>query len=311
MNNQYLLSLIIPHYNSPDLLDRLLDSLPKRKDFQIIIVDDNSTKKLDILEACKQKHQSDNVLFLRNKTGRNSAGTCRNIGLEHALGQWLLFADSDDVFLPQTESILKSYLSSDYDIVFFTPTSIDFSTGESTNRHKDFAKLVHNYLENPSRETELRLRYFHVCPWTKLIRKEIVDTYSIRFDSTMVSNDVMFSTVCGHYAKKIHATKEQIYCVTATAGSLTTRSSEKNFDIRTNVLLNKYLFLKKHLSKEDAKLLRIDGLPIGRLYEMMKQYKSIGKLFAYLRLYRQKKVPVFTPRLLNPVVVLKAIRKRL
>lgn len=42
MNKQY--SFIIPHKNSPDLLNRCIQSIPKRDDIEIIIVDDNSDK---------------------------------------------------------------------------------------------------------------------------------------------------------------------------------------------------------------------------------------------------------------------------
>ncbi len=35
-------SFIIPHYNTSDLLQRLIDSIPQREDVEIIVVDDNS-----------------------------------------------------------------------------------------------------------------------------------------------------------------------------------------------------------------------------------------------------------------------------
>ena len=38
-----LYSIIIPHYNSPDLLLRLLKTIPVREDLEVIVVDDNST----------------------------------------------------------------------------------------------------------------------------------------------------------------------------------------------------------------------------------------------------------------------------
>lgn len=310
MQEQYKVSIIIPHYNSPHLLERLLESIPKREDYQIIVVDDNSTKHQNKLEQCRNQYASENSLFLTNTTGKNSAGTCRNIGTQYATGKWLMYADADDVFLPNLNTIIQPYLETDADIVFFKPVSYDFTNEKISDRHQDMAKLVENYLEKQSLETELRLRYFHVCPWSKLIRRSMVERNKIFFDSTIVSNDIMFSTQCGHYAKQIIATQEQIYCVTKTEGSLTTQSSEKNYDIRTQVILDKYIFLKENLSKEDCKILKIDGLPIGRLYDMMKQYKSVKKLVSYLMLFRRNKVPVFTIRMLNPVIVYRAIKKR-
>lgn len=43
MKNKPIYSIIIPHYNIPDLLQRLLDSIPQREDIEIIVVDDNSS----------------------------------------------------------------------------------------------------------------------------------------------------------------------------------------------------------------------------------------------------------------------------
>lgn len=38
----YHFTLIIPHKNVPDLLQRCIKSLPERNDMQVVIVDDNS-----------------------------------------------------------------------------------------------------------------------------------------------------------------------------------------------------------------------------------------------------------------------------
>lgn len=45
----YKYSIIIPHYNIPELLQRCLDSIPERDDVQVIVVDDNSdSSKVDL-----------------------------------------------------------------------------------------------------------------------------------------------------------------------------------------------------------------------------------------------------------------------
>ena len=39
---EFTYSVAIPHYNSPDLLQRMLNSIPERDDIQVIVVDDGS-----------------------------------------------------------------------------------------------------------------------------------------------------------------------------------------------------------------------------------------------------------------------------
>ena len=51
MENEYQLTIIIPHHNIPDLLRKLLASIPKRNSIQIIVVDDHSTEYVDQLNA--------------------------------------------------------------------------------------------------------------------------------------------------------------------------------------------------------------------------------------------------------------------
>ena len=86
----YTYSIIIPHKNIPKLLQRCLDSIPRREDTQIIVVDDNSDPaKVDFTHFPGLSDPSVEVYF--DKSGKG-AGRARNIGLEHAKGKWLVFA---------------------------------------------------------------------------------------------------------------------------------------------------------------------------------------------------------------------------
>jgi len=90
-------TIIIPHYNSADSLEKLLLSIPRIPDFQVIVIDDSSTVDEDkLVQVIADDGRCE---FYRNTTGVQSAGACRNIGLTHALGKWLLFADADNFFV--------------------------------------------------------------------------------------------------------------------------------------------------------------------------------------------------------------------
>ena len=132
-NSSPLLTIIIPHYNIPHMLKKLLDTIPVRDDIQVIVIDDNSNVELEFYASLIIKYP--HVTFLTNETGVNSAGTCRNTGLNHATGRWVLFADADDYFTDDFLSIISEYVESDYDTVYFSPTSIDLTTGNKSDRH--------------------------------------------------------------------------------------------------------------------------------------------------------------------------------
>ena len=93
---KYLYSIIIPHFNSSQLLERMLNSIPRRDDIQIIVVDDNSNE-IEKGELRKIRRPNVELYF---QTTNHGAGFARNVGLDHVLGQWVIVADADDVFAP-------------------------------------------------------------------------------------------------------------------------------------------------------------------------------------------------------------------
>lgn len=90
-------SIIIPTFNRKTLLRRALHSVYQQSysTFEIIVIDDGST------DQTKEMINNDFPLvhyFYKSNQGVSAA---RNLGLEHAKGEWLAFLDSDDEWLPQ------------------------------------------------------------------------------------------------------------------------------------------------------------------------------------------------------------------
>ncbi len=299
------LSIIIPHYNSVELLEKLLKSIPGKEEIQIIVIDDNSTEGRKEYECLMSRYPY--VNFYRNESGKNSAGRCRNIGLEHAEGEWLLFADADDYFLDGFYDIAADYFDTAYDIVYFTPTSEDLQTGELTNRHEAFAGLVRDYCrQKGKRAAELRLRYYQEGPVSKLIRKSMVKDQGITFACTGVANDVMFSIRCAYAAVHIAAVEKEIYCITKGGGGLTTKHNKENFDTRLAVFIEKYLFLRKRLSKKDWKSIDLLGehyIKLAKAYGLNKK-EMAGVWWIFLK----NRIRVFVSRKWTPHYLFKKMR---
>ncbi len=259
-DREILLTIIIPHYNSPFLLNKLIASIPMSKEIQIIIVDDNSTKECEELSNVMENNC--HCEFYVNDSGVQSAGACRNIGLKHAKGEWVLFSDADDYFLDDFYDVIRQYVDGSPDIVFFVPTSIDLATKEESVRHVFYKGLIMNYLENPSIESEIQLRYQYFSPCSKIIRRKMICENEIFFDEVMWSNDVMFSIKTGYLAKTIQACEQQIYCITAGTNTLITNKSKETFRVRTRVFVNKYVYLRKQLDHKQFRQLNLYGKDI-------------------------------------------------
>lgn len=293
MSNEYKrnLSIIIPHYNTPDLLQRLIDSIPVLDDIQIIVVDDRSDKFVDRLAEIREQYQN-RVAFYRNDDQPKGAGTCRNIGIQHADGKWLLFADSDDFFLEGMYEAVSAYFNTEYDEVFFIPTSIYSDTGELSDRHITFEKYIKNYIENPTRENLLKVKISLSSPCSKLVRHDLIQQHAIRFEESLHFNDMMFSVKAGHYSQKIAVSETVIYCIVKTRGSLTMQTGWAAYEIRLQEYLKVCDFLKQHYSQKDMNLMHYTGL--NRLYMAVVRHYGIKKYIFVIKEFRKHGIPLFS-----------------
>lgn len=300
-----LITIIIPHYNNWTMLFELLDTIPTNPLFEVIVIDDNSDdyeKKIKFL-----KEQYPNVLVKNNNTGSKGAGAARNIGLSIAKGKWLLFADSDDKFITDLEDVVRYYSDSEADIIYFRPESFNGLDGKLSVRHIQQDSYVIKHLEDKTKLTELKLRYYFLVPWSKMIRKKIVDKNNIKFEEIMVSNDILFSAKTGHFAQTIEASNISLYSVRQREGSLTSIIGEKNFKIRFNAWIDYIMFLKNNLHEKEYSMLNISAIPL--LMMVLKNKLGLKNYWIVIKTCKKNGVPLLDKRLLNPLFTINSLLK--
>jgi glycosyltransferase involved in cell wall biosynthesis len=121
-------SVVICCYNSRLFLKETLDSLVRQNylGFQLIFIDDGSTDdSCSIALNYKNKFRDLTIIQHQNK-GLNES---RNIGLQRAIGDYIIFLDSDDVFHPSLINELKYFLDQNpiYPAVFCDHKKFDGS----------------------------------------------------------------------------------------------------------------------------------------------------------------------------------------
>jgi glycosyltransferase involved in cell wall biosynthesis len=242
-------SIVIPHKNIPDLLRRCLDSIPRRDDLQIIVVDDNSdTGMVDFSQFPGLGDPSVEVLFEKEGKG---GGYARNIGLTRAKGAYVLFADADDFYTPDFNAILDTYKEDTSDIVFFNAHSVSSDTFKPAERSGPLNRYIGIYhtshRQSRKKKAELLLRYRFSEPWAKIIKKSFIDEHHLRFDETPINNDCTFSYSAGFYAQAIAVESRTGYCVTTRPESLSyaPKTAEKIL-ARIYVFGKCALFFKQH-----------------------------------------------------------------
>lgn len=194
MKRKPVVSIIVPIYNIQNYVARCVKSLTSQSfaDIEIILIDDGSTdKSSNIAEELKKGDDRVTVIHQQNR-GLSSA---RNIGLEAALGKYILFVDGDD-YLDDSEAIkilVDTAEKNKTDVVLFPYKKIYKNREEnallpikSQGLIRDVRKGVLRKLIGPTVEelscVELTERLN--TAWGKLYRRDIIG--EIRFENTRV-----------------------------------------------------------------------------------------------------------------------------
>lgn len=105
------ITAVIPTYNSEDYIEETIASLLHQtlSVDQIIVVDDGSSDStITKIKQMKKKFPMITLIQLNENTG---AANARNVGVEHAKSEWILFMDSDDIAHPTLAESLLSHLA--------------------------------------------------------------------------------------------------------------------------------------------------------------------------------------------------------
>lgn len=243
------ISVIVPAYNSSSFISRCLDSvLSDGGDyFEIVVVDDGSSD--NTLKIINQYAQTDHRVkaFHKENGGVSSA---RNVGLENAIGKYVLFLDSDDT-LPN--DALKEYkkvidLNDETDLVFCRTLHSNNLNQIKNNQIKSNALLkdeeykiiISQYLKREG------IQYSSL---SKLFKSEIIKSNNIRFNEKIsFCEDVLFNLNYFSYAKTAYFIDKFLYSVNPSEFSLTTIYKENQLLALLEVRdLSLKLFNSKHL----------------------------------------------------------------
>lgn len=113
-----LISVIVPVYNVEAYLPQCLDTIIRQTycNLEIILIDDGSTDRSG--KICDDLAQQDKRVTVHH-TGNQKIWAVRNLGLQLAKGNFIMFVDSDDYIHHETIRLMYETLksNSDYDIV--------------------------------------------------------------------------------------------------------------------------------------------------------------------------------------------------
>lgn len=129
MNENILISIVIPCYNGEQTIPHLLDSILQENldRIEVIVINDGSTDKT---EAVCQDYCKRNAHINCISTKNQGVGTARNTGIKSSRGKYITFLDDDDEIKEGMLDLYKKAVGTDETVYSFNMESIFTETGK-------------------------------------------------------------------------------------------------------------------------------------------------------------------------------------
>lgn len=199
------ISVVVPVYKVRDRIIRTLESLKHQnfKDFEVLFVDDGSPD--DSCEFADNYLKDSDVVYriIRKKNG--GVSSARNLGIEEAKGEYIMFLDSDDYI---ERDMLKEFYNKaskeSYDVLY-SAYVFEESNG------KLITDNINDLKEGAVRGKEAALDLIYGVTYThimaNLFKRSLLIDNNIKFDENRkFAEDISFMV-------KSYANAEKVYCI--------------------------------------------------------------------------------------------------
>ena len=242
-----MISIIVPCYNTPkNYLIKCLESIQNQtnQDFECIIVDDCSSSTTTTKFIKKWVLNNSKFKLIVNKKNMG-LGPTRNIGIKNAMGEIILFVDSDDYLSFNALEDVKNIFDQYNDIDFYW-----FSFYAVTPEKQYYFDESWPNLSEPIKPDNFNLiSRISKMAWLKAYKKKFLTNNSIYFiEEKLYSEDTFYNIACLSKCNKfiVKNTKNYFYCA-GVPGSITSDgfSVKKAEDLLRN-FVKAYEFIKKN-----------------------------------------------------------------
>lgn len=127
-----MISFVLPAYNAEKTIKRALDSIFNQEknglEYEVIVVNDGSTDNIaETIKLYKQNLTEENKTKLKyfEKPENSGLADTRNYGVNKALGEYIIFVDSDDYISETLLKDIEQYVNSDVDLIKWSPIWVD------------------------------------------------------------------------------------------------------------------------------------------------------------------------------------------
>lgn len=246
-----LVSVIVPVYNCEKEIRKCVESILSSdyKNLEIILINDGSKDRSG--DICQQL--SDMYSQIRYYSQNNSGvSVARNLGIEKAMGQYIMFVDGDDQISPELISALLRNMNPDTDIVCCSYSILDenrielmfekeIAASSDIEKEPFFIQLMdRTYGNSGNNATAIGV------PWGKIFRKDLIDNNKIRFNPALRRmQDNIFVMHAIYYAKAVKYIPLGLYYYRVDHIN-SYKNGAYSHDVYKGVLRERLVFFKEH-----------------------------------------------------------------
>lgn len=221
------ISVIVPCFNVTEYIDKCMESLLNQTigldNIEIILVDDASTDGNSTVERLLQyeKKFSENIMVILLE-GNMRQGGARNVGIQYATGEYLLFCDADDYLsLCAMERLYNAAKKYEADVVEFVMKKIwDYSEIDETLVSGEKSYFLDMSDEKVREEViDLSLEEFGLGCMNKLYRTDMIREYKIQFAEHLIYEEPSFTLPVRLYEQRHLYLDEVLYYYIQRQGS--------------------------------------------------------------------------------------------
>ena len=190
------LSIIIPVYNAEEYLEECLKSIydcEYHDNIEVILINDGSIDNSgNICDKYSDKYKYISVYHIKN----NGVSNARNLGINYAKGEYIMFMDSDDYLLPGAINIIVDEIKKYYaDYIVFP-----FVKEDKPNSQYKYKYSYSNCIVDIESAKKAFVLDGGNAPWSKLFKRELLINENIKFNKEIkIHEDVIF---CMSYLEK-------------------------------------------------------------------------------------------------------------
>lgn len=231
-------SVIIPAYNAERTIRRCLDSLVSivRDDVELLVINDGS--KDGTGEICQEyAERYSNVHYLYKENG--GVSSARNMGLDEATGEYILFVDSDDFVTEEYFEISDNVTRTQPDFVLLSRYIYNGKRliPHTTGMRDQITETFESTSELLSRALEKQLLN---APSSKIFKRNIIEKNTIRFDERLpIGEDKVFVVQYIMHASTALTADQTVYVLSVENEESLSRKKRKN--------LSEYILLEHEL----------------------------------------------------------------